>query len=59
MFIHNFRTTNQYDDLGSLKYLYMCMQMTQVSDNLYYFYLLGGKLYFMSEWWLLMTGEQF
>jgi len=29
------------------------MKMTKVSDNLYYFYLLAGKLYFKSEWLLL------
>jgi hypothetical protein len=26
------------------------MKMTKVSENLHYFYLLAGKLYFMNEW---------
>jgi len=50
MFIHNFRSSKSYPDKGENRWIYLCMKMTKVSDNLHYFYLLAGKLYFMIEW---------
>ena len=48
MFIHNFRSSQSYSHRGEDRWIYLCMKMTKVSDNLYYIYLLAGKLYFMN-----------
>jgi hypothetical protein len=49
MFIHNFRSSQSYVHRGEDRWIYLCMKMTKVSENLHYFYLLAGKLYFMNE----------
>lgn len=36
-----FKTGNPYSDMESVKYAYLCMHLTRVSDNLLYFYILG------------------
>ena len=37
------RSVNSYSNRGEDGWLYLCMKITSVSDDLFYFYLLAGK----------------
>ena len=37
------RSDNSYSNRGEDGWLYLCMKITSVSDDLFYFYLLAGK----------------
>ena len=37
------RSDNSYSSRGEDRWLYLCMKVTWVSDDLLYFYLLAGK----------------
>ena len=37
------RSDNSYSYRGEDAWLYLCMKITRVSDDLFYFYLLAGK----------------